>query len=159
YNEDGTLVRQLTKGEYNVENVSGSDASGNTFTFTANGKEKGEDPYYLHHYRLSLQGGEPQLLNKGNYDHQISVIESGSYFVNNCSLVNTGPASDLYSSSGELILKLKEADLSQLFAAEYQFPEPFTVKAGEGITDLYGVMYKPFDFAFTRLYPIIEYVY
>lgn len=159
YNEDGTLVRQLTKGEYNVENVSGSDASGNTFTFTANGKEKGEDPYYLHHYRLSLQGGEPQLLNKGNYDHQISVSESGRYFVNNYSRVNTVPASDLYSSSGELILKLEEADLSQLFAAGYQFPEPFTVKAGDGITDLYGVMYKPFDFDSTRLYPIIEYVY
>src|SRR5699024_8130029 len=132
-------VRHLTKGEYNVENVSGSDASGNTFSFTANGKEQGEDPYYLHHYRLSLQGGEPQLLNIGDYDYQISVSESGRYYVNNYSRVNTVPASDLYSSSGELIHKLEEADRSQLFAAGYQFPEPFTVKAGDGITDLYGV--------------------
>jgi dipeptidyl aminopeptidase/acylaminoacyl peptidase len=56
-------------------------------------------------------------------------------------------------------MDLEEADLSQLFARGYKFPEIFTVKAGDGITDLYGVMYKPFDFDSTKLYPIIEYVY
>ena len=85
--------------------------------------------------------------------------ESGKYFVNNFSRVDTVPVSNLYSATGELIMHLEEADLSQLFNAGYQFPEPFKVKAGDGITDLYGVMYKPFDFDSTKLYPIIEYVY
>jgi dipeptidyl aminopeptidase/acylaminoacyl peptidase len=44
-------------------------------------------------------------------------------------------------------------------AAGFRFPEPFTVKAADGITDLFGVMYKPFDFDSTRTYPIVEYVY
>ncbi len=159
YNADGTLVRQLTSGEYNCEDVTGYDAKTQTFTFTANGKEAGEDPYYLHHYALTLNGGEPKLLNKGNFDHQVSASESGRFFVNNSSRVNSVPVSELYDAKGTLLLKLEEADLSQLFASGYQFPEPFIVKAGDGITDLYGVMYKPFDFDSTRVYPIIEYVY
>ncbi len=159
YNTNGTLVRQLTSGEYNCESITGYDAKANTFTFTANGKEAGEDPYYLHHYSTSLLGGEPKLLNKGDYDHQVSTSESGRFFVNNYSRVNTAPATDLYDNKGALIMKLEQADLSQLFAAGYKFPEPFKVKAGDGITDLYGVMYKPFDFDSTRTYPIVEYVY
>lgn len=159
YNADGSLVRQLTSGEYNCEDVTGYDAKTQTFTFTANGREAGEDPYYLHHYSLALNGGEPKLLNKGNFDHQVSASESGRFFVNNSSRVNSVPVSELYDSKGTLLLKLEEADLTQLFASGYKFPEPFKVKAGDGITDLYGVMYKPFDFDSTRVYPIVEYVY
>lgn len=159
YNKDGKLVRQLTSGEYNTESITGYDAATQQFTFTANGKEANEDPYYLHHYALSTQGGQPKLLNKGDFDHQVEVSESGKFFINNYSRVNTTPKSDLYNASGQLIMKLEEADLSQLFAAGYKFPQPFKVKAGDGITDLYGVMYKPFDFDSTRTYPIVEYVY
>src|SRR5690606_20873859 len=99
------------------EDVTGYDAKTQTITFTANGKEAGEDPYYLHHYAVSLAGGEPKLLNKGNFDHQVSVSESGRYFINNSSRVNTVPVSELYDAKGTLLLKLEEADLSQLFAA------------------------------------------
>lgn len=159
YNKDGQLVRQLTKGEYNGNDVTGFDDATQQFTFTANGKEAKEDPYYLHHYALSINGGEPKLLNKGDVDNQIEVSESGKYFVNNASRVNKAPTSALYAANGQLIMKLEEADLSSLFAAGYKFPEPFTVKAGDGVTDLYGVMYKPFDFDSTRVYPIVEYVY
>ncbi|TDS11769.1 S9 family peptidase [Sphingobacterium paludis] len=159
YNKDGKLVRQLTTGEYNANDVTGFDATTQLFTFTANGKEKDEDPYYLHHYSASLNGGAPRLLNKGNFDNQIEVSESGKFFINNSSRVNSTPESNLYNSSGGLVMALEKADLSQLFAAGYKFPEPFTVKAGDGITDLYGVMYKPFDFDSTRTYPIVEYVY
>ncbi|MGN0022326.1 MAG: alpha/beta hydrolase family protein, partial [Sphingobacterium hotanense] len=84
---------------------------------------------------------------------------TANYFVDNFSRVNTAPVSNLYNSNGQLIMKLEESDLSQLFAAGYKFPEPFKVKAGDGVTDLYGVMYKPFDFDSTKTYPIIEYVY
>ncbi|MFD2968934.1 S9 family peptidase [Sphingobacterium bambusae] len=159
YNKDGKLVKQLTKGEFNCNDVTGFDAATQQFTFTANGKERNEDPYYLHHYALPIAGGEPKLLNKGDFDNQVEVSESGKYFINNSSRVNSVPQSNLYSSSGQLIMKLEEADLDLLFAAGYKFPEPFKVKAGDGITDLYGVMYKPFDFDSTQVYPIVEYVY
>jgi dipeptidyl aminopeptidase/acylaminoacyl peptidase len=73
--------------------------------------------------------------------------------------VNTVPVSVLKDKNGNNLLSLETADLSQLMASGYHFPEPFKAKAADGITDIYGVMYKPFDFDSTRVYPLIEYVY
>jgi len=43
--------------------------------------------------------------------------------------------------------------------AGWKAPESFKVKAADDATDLYGVMWKPFDFDSTKSYPIISYVY
>src|SRR6185437_11406960 len=79
-------------------------------------------------------------------------------FVDTYSCVDTAPESDLLSTTGR-VLKLETTDLKAAQAAGYQFPTPFTVKADDGITDLYGVMFKPFDFDAHKKYPLIEYVY
>lgn len=159
YDINGKLIHQITKGEYHCDDLSSYDESTGNLFFVANGKEKNTDPYYSFFYSVSKNGGSPKLLTAGNFDHQVNSSESGNYFVDNFSRVNTTPVSNLYSASGQLIMKLEEADLSQLFATGYKFPEPFQVKAGDGITDIYGVMYKPYDFDSTKTYPIIEYVY
>lgn len=159
YGKDGTFKRQLTSGPYHTAGAARVDATLRKLYFTANGKEKGEDPYYEHLYSVSLDGGVVTLLNKGDFNHEISINDGASYFVSNFSRVNTVPASVLYDRNGAKIMDLETADLSQLMAAGYKFPEPFTFKADDGITDLYGVMYKPFDFDSTRSYPLVQYVY
>ncbi len=159
YGKDGTYKRQLTSGPYHTAGAARVDASLRKLYFTANGKEKGEDPYYEHLYSVSLDGGAVTLLNKGDYNHEININDPASYFVSNFSRVNTVPASALYDRNGAKIMDLETADLSQLLAAGYKFPEPFTFKADDGITDLFGVMYKPFDFDSTRTYPLVQYVY
>jgi dipeptidyl-peptidase 4 len=159
YDKSGTLKRQLTSGPYHTARAARVDGTLRKLYFTANGKEKGEDPYYEHLYSVSLDGGVVTLLNKGDFNHEISINDGASYFVSNFSRVNTVPASVLYDRNGAKIMDLETADLSQLMAAGYKFPEPFTFKADDGITDLYGVMYKPFDFDSTRSYPLVQYVY
>ena len=159
YGKDGTIKRQLTSGPYHTAGAARVDGTLRKLYFTANGKEKGEDPYYEHLYSVSLDGGAVTLLNKGDFNHEISINDGASYFVSNFSRVNTVPASVLYDRNGAKIMDLETADLSQLMAAGYKFPEPFTFKADDGITDLYGVMYKPFDFDSTRSYPLVQYVY
>ncbi len=159
YGKDGTLKRQLTSGPYHTAGAARVDGALRKLYFTANGKEKGEDPYYEHLYSVSLDGGAVTLLNKGDFNHEISINDGASYIVSNFSRVNTVPASVLYDRNGAKIMDLETADLSQLLAAGYKFPEPFTFKADDGITDLYGVMYKPFDFDSTRSYPLVQYVY
>ena len=159
YNKNGGLVNQITKGEFHCDDLTRFNENTGTLFFRANGKEKNIDPYYSYYYSVSKNGGPIKLLTPGDFDHQVLASESSNYFIDNFSRVNTAPVSNLYSSSGQLIMKLEETDLSNLFAAGYKFPEPFKVKAGDGITDLYGVMYKPFDFDSTKTYPIIEYVY
>jgi dipeptidyl aminopeptidase/acylaminoacyl peptidase len=160
YDLQGNLIHQITKGEFHCDELVKYQESTGTLYFNANGREKGIDPYYNFYYAVNKNGGTPRLITAGDYDHQVEVSPSGNYIVDNFSRVNSTPLSHLYNtSSGQMTLELEEADLSQLFAAGYQFPEPFKVKAGDGITDLYGVMYKPFDFDSTKVYPIVEYVY
>jgi dipeptidyl aminopeptidase/acylaminoacyl peptidase len=118
-----------------------------------------EDPYYMHLYKINLDGSGLQLLNAGNFDHSFSVNDNNTYFVNTASRVNTTPVSSLHSADGRKLMDLETADLRNLMATGYKFPETFKIKADDGITDLYGVMYKPYDFDSTKKYPIIEYVY
>jgi len=159
YAPDGTLVARLTEGPWHVDGIVGVDQARGQVFFRANAREPGEDPYYQHLYRVGIDGSGLTLLNPGDFDHRVAMPDSRRFFVDNFSRVNTTPASALFDANGEKVMDLEEADFSQLMAAGYSFPEPYTVKAADGITDLYGVMYKPYDFDPDLSYPIIEYVY
>ena len=159
YNADGTLIRNLTEGAYHVDDVLAVNEKEGYVLFRACGKEKGENPYQMHVYSVSLQGGEPKLLDMPDMNIDAIASEDGKYFIANYSRVDYKPASALYDAKGRKVCDLGEADFSLLFAAGYKFPERFTVKAADGITDLYGAIYKPFDFDSTKVYPICDYVY
>jgi dipeptidyl aminopeptidase/acylaminoacyl peptidase len=159
FGPDGTLRNRLTQGPFSVRRVVGVDEAQGLVYFVANAREAGEDPYYQHMYRVGLDGRGITLLDPGEFDHRVSMGESNRFFVDNYSRVNTIPAAALYDARGRKLLDLEESDFSKLLEAGYQFPEPYMVEAADGITDLYGVMYKPFDFDSTRVYPIIAYVY
>jgi len=159
FGPDGTLRNRLTEGPWSVRGIEGIDEAAGVVYFQANAREDGEDPYYQHMYRVGLDGSGLTLLDPGDFDHRVTMGESSRFFVDNYSRVNTTPAVALYGATGRKILDLEESDFSQLVETGYQYPEPYTVKAADGVTDLYGVMYKPFDFDETRSYPIVEYVY
>ena len=164
YDKEGKLKNQITQGPWHVEDIVAIDEEKRIVYFSANGKENvnattKEDPYYLHLYKVNLDGSGLQLLNAGNFDHSFMMNDKKSYFVNTSSRINSTPISSLYSTDGKKLMDLETADLNSLFAAGYKFPETFKVKADDGITDIFGVMYKPYDFDSTKKYPIIEYVY
>lgn len=159
YDGNGNLKNQITSGSFHCEDIVGIDEKKRVLYFIANGKEANEDPYYLHLYRVNFDGTGLRLLNPGEFEHGSSMNDNEGYFVDNFSRVNTIPKSVLYNSEGRKIMDLETADFSSLFAAGYKFPQVFKVKADDGITDLYGVMYKPFNFDSTKKYPVIEYVY
>lgn len=159
YDENGKLKNQITSGPWHCEEILGIDEKARVLYFSANGKETGEDPYLLHAYRVNFDGSGLKLLNPGEFDHNSSMDDNKKYLVNNYSRVNTIPKSVLLAADGRKIMDLETADFSSLLATGYKFPQPFKAKADDGITDIYGVMYKPFDFDSTKKYPIMEYVY
>jgi dipeptidyl aminopeptidase/acylaminoacyl peptidase len=159
YDTKGNLKNQITSGPYHVDGFEGIDEKERVLYFTANGVDKNIDPYYAHLYRINLNGTGLRSINAGDYTSSVSTSDSNKYFVSNYSRVDSTPKSELRSNTGAVIMNLEEADLSQLFATGYKFPETFKMKADDGITDLYGVMYKPFDFDETKSYPLLEYVY
>ena len=159
YAPDGTLRNRLTEGPWHVDGIVGVDEARGHVFLTGQGREPNEDPYYQHLYRVSLDGSGLTLLNPGDYDHRFSMGESRRFFVDSHARVNTVPTSALYDAAGSRILDLEVADFSALEHTGYAFPEPFSAKAADGVTDIYGVMYKPFDFDPARTYPIVAYVY
>ncbi|WP_459189660.1 DPP IV N-terminal domain-containing protein [Parabacteroides sp. APC149_11_2_Y6] len=159
YDDKGNLKNRITSGPWHVDQIVKVDDAKRVVYFLANGKEKDENPYYEHLYRVNLDGSGLQLVTEGDYFHNVRIDDNAQYIVNNYSRVNTIPCTDLLDNTGRKIMKLEESDFSQLLAAGYKFPEPFKVKAADGVTDLYGVMYKPFNFDSTKVYPIIDYVY
>jgi dipeptidyl aminopeptidase/acylaminoacyl peptidase len=175
FGPDGALRNRLTQGAWHVEGVLGVDETRGVVYFGGNGREPGEDPYYMHLYRVSLDGSGLTLVNPGDFDHQVGTLRrtayggfasqpglspGNRYFVDNYSRVNTVPAAALYDgATGRKVLDLETADFSKLLEAGYRFPEPYTVKAADGVTDLYGALYQPFDFDSTRQYPAVLYIY
>ncbi|MGC2829040.1 MAG: DPP IV N-terminal domain-containing protein [Candidatus Acidiferrum sp.] len=155
----GKLKNQITSGEYVTDQIISLDEKTRAILFTANGHERGEDPYYVHLYRINLDGSGLQLLTPGNFSGSFSAPDSGKYFEDTYSRVDTAPKSILVDAQGTHLLDLETTDVSQLLETGYKFPETFKVKAEDGVTDLYGVMHKPFDFDPSRKYPLIEFVY
>jgi len=159
YDNKGNEINAITSGPWHVEQILGVDEAARTVYFTACGKDTGIDPYYEHVYAARLDGSQVRLITPGEFHYTADMSDTRKYFVMNRSRVDVAPVSELYDNTGKKILTLEETDLSLLLAAGYKFPERFTVKAADGITDLYGIMYKPFDFDPERKYPIITYVY
>jgi len=159
YSHEGELLRRLTSGPFSVGTVVSVDEGARDVFFVAYGREEGADPYYGQLYRVSLDGGAPALLSDPAFDNRAAAGESSRYFVHSYSRVNTVPRTVVRNARGDVVMELEEADFSMLLEAGWRMPEPFTVKAADGVTDLYGVMYKPFDFDSTKVYPLVEYVY
>ncbi|MCM1178289.1 MAG: prolyl oligopeptidase family serine peptidase [Clostridium sp.] len=160
YDNEGNLVRPLVEGAFHVEEILGVNEKDGYVLFSACGYNKDENPYQMHTFRAGLDGTGIRQLDMEDMDVNANTPDDARYVVCNYSRVDAAPASCLVNAvTGKMVCELEKADLSKLFEAGYKFPERFTVKAADGITDLYGAIYKPFDFDSTKTYPIIEYVY
>jgi dipeptidyl aminopeptidase/acylaminoacyl peptidase len=155
----GALKNRVTDGEFVAMSIAGADDKTKTLYIEAVGREKGEDPYFSHLYRVGYDGTGMKLLDAGNASHAAALSDDTRFFIDTASRVDTTPESVLYDTLGNTVAKLETTDISALKEAGFKFPEPFAVKADDGVTDLYGVMYKPFDFDESKKYPIIAYVY
>ncbi|CAN5720196.1 S9 family peptidase [soil metagenome] len=155
---DGSVRNRITAGEWRVVDVVHVDDDGWVY-FTAVGRETGRDPYHRHLYRVRLDGSGLALLTPEDADHVVAMAPSGGYFVDTYSRIDAPPVTVLRHNDGRMVSTLEEADVSRLLATGWNFPSPFTAKARDGVTDLYGVMYRPSDFDPSRRYPIINNIY
>lgn len=156
----GKLKRAVTAGEGNVAEVLRVDEASRTVWFTGTGRTPGLDPYYQQLFKVSLDGGEPVLLTPEPANHTITLSPDGTRFVDSWSTPVDPPVAVLRDAdSGATIAPIATADISRLKAAGWVPPVPFTVKARDGKTDLYGLMFKPTGFDASKQYPVVDYVY
>ncbi len=158
YNANGTLRNQITSGPWVVRDLLAVDENISTVYFTASGKEPG-NPYYKYLYRVGLDGSGLTLLTPGNADHEVTLSPDMSTFVEAYSRVDLPTVTDLKSIDGTLLMHLGAADDSELKSQGWVPPERVTFKARDGMTDLYGLVFKPTDFDQTKKYPVVDIVY
>jgi dipeptidyl-peptidase 4 len=155
----GKLKNRITSGEGNVTQVLSVDDKTRTILFLGVGREKGRDPYFIHFYRIGFDGKNQALLTPENANHDIALSPDSKYFVDTYSTPDVPQVSVLRDISGKLIANLEKADISKLVATGWKPPIPFIVKARDGQTDIYGLMFRPTNFDPSKKYPIINHIY
>ncbi len=159
YDSEGNLKNQITDGPWVAASITAIDTTNSTLYFTGYGRNDGENPYYAQFYKVKFDGSGFRQLSAEDANHTVRATSAEEYFVDSYSRVDMPTKSVVRDKTGKVVVNLEEVDVSAMQEAGYQFPETFKVKAADGATDLYGVMWKPFDFDENKEYPIISYVY
>ena len=156
--ETGKLKNQITRGDWNVTQLLRVDEKNRVLYFLGVGREKG-DPYFVHFYSVKFDGSGLTLLTPEDANHDITRSASGRYFTDSYSTPEVPPVAVLRDDTGKLIATLEKADISKLLATGWKPPQPITVKARDGQTDLYGLLFKPTNLDPNKKYPIVNQIY
>lgn len=159
YGSDGRLINQITKGEWTAAKIVKIDTAANQIFLSGYGREANRNPNYSYLYKIQTNGKKIKLLTTENATHHTFISPSGKLIIDNYSRIDTLPVISARDGEGRLIERFEHPDISKLLNYGWRMPEQFTVKAADGITDLYGIMWKPFDFDSTKTYPVVSQVY
>ncbi|MFJ5552089.1 DPP IV N-terminal domain-containing protein [Streptomyces sp. NPDC093225] len=154
----GALLGQVTSGPWAVRRILHVDEAERVLYFTASGLVE-EDPYRRTVCRVGLDGTGFARLTDDDLDHVVTTAPGGAYFVDSASTVDTPPVTTVRDRTGRVLVELERADVTALVATGWTAPERFRVKAADGVTDVYGVLYKPRGFDPDRRYPVVDNVY
>jgi dipeptidyl aminopeptidase/acylaminoacyl peptidase len=156
----GAVRQQITKGEWAVRGVEKVDEAARQIWFSAGGMYPGKDPYFLHYYRINFDGTGLTPLTEADASHDVAFSADMKYFVDTYSRVDLAPVSELRRTSDRgLVGEIEHADISALVKAGWKPPEPFVAKGRDGVTDIWGVIFKPEKFDPAKKYAVIENIY
>ena len=154
YDKDGHLIRQLTEGNFVVQDVLGFNKKQKSIIITSNEAH----PIQHNTYAVSIANGKRTLLDNGRGSHHAVVSEDGQWFYDKYTEPDVPRNIDLVNISNRKAIRLLTAEDPW---KEYVQPifENGTIKAADGETDLYYRMVKPHDFNPAKKYPTVIYVY
>ena len=155
----GQLKNQITHGDWNVTQVLGIDQKARVLYFRGAGREPGNDPYYSMYYRVNFDGSNLQLLTPERADHVITPSPDNRFFVDTYSTPVEPQTTVLRDATGQTVVDVAREDITRLKATGWIPPVQIEVKARDGVTDLYGFLFRPTDFSTDKRYPIINHVY
>jgi dipeptidyl-peptidase-4 len=157
----GALKRPVTSGEGPVTQIERVDETTGMLFYGANGREKGRDPYFTSYYRVSLgaAASRPVALTPDDGTHTIALSPSGRYVVDTVSKPDAPPVVTLRDSDGRLVMPLEQMNISRLTATGWKPPTPIKMKAADGKSDIYGLMFTPSKMSPGVKYPVVNQVY
>lgn len=155
----GRLKNAITSGDWDVAAIVGVDEAKRQIWFVGNGREPGENPYFEHLYRVDFDGSHLTALAPEAGDHVITASGDHRWFVDAASTPDTPQTTVVRDGSGKVVVSLGKTDISRLTATGWKPPVLFSVKARDGKTDLYGLMFEPTHFDPAKKYPVINHIY
>lgn len=153
YDISGKLIKQLTKGNWEVKSENGFDEKGERLFFHANE----QSPINQDFYSVNLKTGKITKITNGSGFHTCILDEKGNYIIDNYSAVNTPREYFVINTSTPKNNNIFKADnpIKDYKLGKWSL---FTIKNNEG-TDLFCRMVKPVDFDSTKKYPVLVYLY
>jgi dipeptidyl aminopeptidase/acylaminoacyl peptidase len=156
----GRVKNQITKGPWVVRGVDRVDAENRQVWFRASGMQTGQDPYFVHCYRVNFDGTGLTALTEADGSHTLTFSPDRQFYVDSWSRVDLPQVSVLKRTSDrQVVMELETGDASALVASGWRMPEPFVAKGRDGTTDIWGVIIRPTNFDPGRRYPVIENIY
>ncbi len=156
----GQVKNQVTHGDWVVRGVEKVDDDKRQIWFAASGMTAGIDPYFVHYYRINFDGSGLTALTSGDADHHVAFSDDMKYYVDTWSRVDLAPVSELHrTDDGKVLAEIEHGDLQPLLKAGWRAPEPFAAKGRDGVTDIWGVIFRPTNFDSSKRYPVIEFIY
>ncbi|MDE2805612.1 MAG: DPP IV N-terminal domain-containing protein [Gemmatimonadota bacterium] len=159
FDGDGELRNRITEGAWTFGDILDIDEATGRIVFTARGREPGRIPTMADLYTVNLDGSGLTHLGGEDADHTVRASPDGRYFVDSWSRPDVPPVSVVRDRNGRVVLELETADVSRLEEVGWSPPEVFEYKARDGVTSMYGLLYKPSDFDPEKVYPVVEYIY
>ena len=154
---DGSLINDLTNGEYPVESIVKLDEDAGHLYYTAKSSETPINPQ-LH--RVDLDGGNPKRYTSADLHHSdFRISADGRYVACTRQAVDVAPATAVYDENGREIAVLAESDVSGMKEAGFRGGELFRFTSADGSTPLHAVLHVPSNFDPERSYPLLVDVY
>ncbi|MGZ3765874.1 MAG: prolyl oligopeptidase family serine peptidase, partial [Mucilaginibacter sp.] len=154
----GKLKNQITKGEWVVTRLLKVDEAKRMLYFIADGRQA-ENPYFSQLCKIGFDGKHFAVLTPEAGNHTVTLSPSGSYFIDSYSKPDVPAVTVLRNLDGKLITALEKADVSRLEATGWHAPTPLTLKAHDGKTDIYALMFTPTNLDASKKYPVVDYIY
>jgi dipeptidyl aminopeptidase/acylaminoacyl peptidase len=154
----GKMKNKITGGNYDVTEIVKVDEKARCIYFNAAGLEA-ENPYFIQLCKINFDGKEFKILTPETGTHEITLSPSGKYFIDMYSKPDIPAVSVLRKLDGQIVATLAKTDISRLQAQGWKPPVQFKVKAADGKTDIYGLMFSPVNYDSQKKYPVIDYIY
>lgn len=156
----GKVKNQITKGDWYVRSVLKVDDQARRIWFQASGVNKDEDPYFIRYYSINYDGSDMRDMTPSKGMHTAYLSNDNKYIVDVASTVADAPVAVLRNAeTGEQVMDLEKADISEIVANGWKAPEVFVAKGRDGKTDMWGIIIRPTNFDPSKKYPILEYIY
>ncbi|MGE5432001.1 MAG: S9 family peptidase [Syntrophomonadaceae bacterium] len=153
YDTEGRLIKQLTKGLWEITEFNGFDDKNENVFITST--EAGVLQRHL--YKVNIETGKSEKLTEAEGTHDVKLSSSGEFFLDSFSNLTTPGVADIADSKGKIINEIQKAENP---LTDYKLGQTtlFSIKASDG-QDLFCRMILPADFDSTRKYPVLVYVY